>query len=258
MRVALKLGYNGIAYHGYARQPNVPTIEGEIISQLKAHNIITDPKTAHLRSASRTDKGVSSLGNVLAFNTSDPERINLQDLNKDLNDIFFTAKHVASDDFYPRYANKRTYHYYLLKKDHHEPDRIFETCQLFVGTHDFSNFSRIEPGKNPLRTLEKITLEQTDDFLIFCFCAQTFLWNQIRRIISAILQVEEHKTTFAQLKEALEKPQQKKDFLISPAPPLILAEVSYNSLTFLESSSAEKYKTDLLENLKLHLKKNSE
>ncbi len=258
MRVALKFGYNGITYHGYARQPNVPTIEGNIISHLKAHDIITNPKEAHLRSASRTDKGVSSLGNVLAFNTLDHERINLQALNNDLDDIFFTAKHIVSDDFYPRYANKRTYHYYLPKEDHYEPDRILETCQLFIGTHDFSNFSRIEPGKNPLRTLEKITLEQTEDFLIFCFCAKTFLWNQIRRIISAILQVEEEKTTSSQLKEALEKPQQKKDFRISSAHPLILTDVSYSTLTFLEDSTAEKNKADLLENLKLYLKKNSE
>jgi len=31
MRLALKIAYDGRAYHGYARQPNVKTIEGEII-----------------------------------------------------------------------------------------------------------------------------------------------------------------------------------------------------------------------------------
>lgn len=258
MRIALKFGYNGIDYYGYARQPNLPTIEGKIISQLKRHNLIANPKEAQLRSASRTDKGVSSLGNVLAFTTEEPEKINLEALNNDLNDIFFTAQQVVSDDFYPRYATLRTYHYYLLKQEHYEPDRLLKTAKLFVGTHDFSNFSRIEPGKNPLRTIEKITLEETDDFLIFSFCAQTFLWNQIRRIISAILQVEEHKTTPTQIKEALEEPKQKKDFRISPAHPLILTDVAYNTVSFFEHPTAEKNRRDLLEKIKAYLKKNLE
>lgn len=254
MRVALKFGYNGVSFHGYARQPDLPTIEGAIISHLKSHELITNPSKAQLRSASRTDKGVSSLGNVIAFNIKDTEHIDIESLNKNLFDIFFTSKHIVSDDFYPRYAHSRTYQYFLLKKDYYCPKRILETATLFVGTHDFSNFARIEVGKNPVRTIEEIHIKETTDFLIFRFCAQTYLWNQIRRIISAILQVEEHKTTQKEIQEALDYPMQKKDFRLSPPHPLILTDIHYNDLKFTEHSTAKKNKDALITTLKNHIK----
>jgi len=258
MRVALKFGYNGLSYHGYARQPHLPTIEGSIISHLQSHDLITTPTKAQLRSASRTDKGVSSLGNVIAFNTKDAEHIDIETLNKDLFDIFFTSKHIASDDFYPRYANSRRYQYFLLKKDYYCTKRIQETFMLFVGTHDFSNFARIEVGKNPVRTIDEIRLEETADFLIFSFCAQTYLWNQIRRIISAILQVEERKTTQKQIQEALDFPMQKRDFRLGPSYPLILTDVHYDNLTFTEHRTAKKNKDALIANLKNYIKNQAE
>ena len=34
MRIALKFAYNGIEFQGYARQPKLKTVEGEIIDSL--------------------------------------------------------------------------------------------------------------------------------------------------------------------------------------------------------------------------------
>ena len=34
MRIALKFAYNGQNFYGYARQPNLRTVEGEIIDLL--------------------------------------------------------------------------------------------------------------------------------------------------------------------------------------------------------------------------------
>ena len=84
MRVVIKFAYDGRKFHDYARQPQIKTVEGEIIKTLKNHDFIKNAKESHFRSASRTDKGVTALSNVFAFNT-----------NKSKNHIF----HILSDEF---------------------------------------------------------------------------------------------------------------------------------------------------------------
>ena len=60
MRVAVKIAYNGKQFLGYARQPLLKTVEGDIIQNLEKKGIINSAKEALFRSASRTDKGVSA------------------------------------------------------------------------------------------------------------------------------------------------------------------------------------------------------
>ena len=69
MRVALKIAYDGTRFHGYARQPNVRTVEGEILHSLRRAKLLDDPRAARFEGASRTDRGVSALGNVIAFDS---------------------------------------------------------------------------------------------------------------------------------------------------------------------------------------------
>ena len=80
MRLAFKFAYDGRKFSGYARQPNLQTIEGELIKTLIQHGFIKDTKQSHFRSASRTDKGVSALGNVIAFNTDCTKNIIIEEL----------------------------------------------------------------------------------------------------------------------------------------------------------------------------------
>ena len=51
------------------KQPKLRTVEGEIIKALTNSKIITDEKNAELKVASRTDKVVSAVGNVVTLNT---------------------------------------------------------------------------------------------------------------------------------------------------------------------------------------------
>ena len=69
MRIAVKFAYDGRIFHGYARQPHLKTVDGELINALMKYGIIHDTEESRFRSASRTDKGVSALCNVIASNT---------------------------------------------------------------------------------------------------------------------------------------------------------------------------------------------
>ena len=227
MRVAVKCAYDGRKYFGFARQPGLQTVEGEILHRLEKHGLIVDPKQSHFQYASRTDKAVSALGTVIAFDTASFSITHLKDLQKDEQRVLFYGWALVDADFYPRYAKLRVYRYYL-KKTTFSIDKILPILSLFTGTHNFSNFARIEESKDPLRTIENIVVTPTEHFFIIDFYAQTYLWHQIRRIISAVEKAAIGKITNDEVVHALTHPDEKVDFGVASAPPLILKDVVYD------------------------------
>jgi tRNA pseudouridine38-40 synthase len=227
MRVALKFAYDGNKFYGYARQPNLRTVEEELIMALIKHGFIEDTHDSFFRSASRTDKNVSAFGNVIAFNTDIPKKTILDILSDELKDIVvFGVKEVKSD-FNPRYSKYRHYCYYLKIKDLDE-SKIIKASSAFTGEHNFSNFARLESFKDPVRIIDNIVFSKVDEYLEIDFYAQTFLWNQIRRIVSALEKVGNGKLEKQDIAEALYNPYKKVDFGLAPAKPLILKDIVYD------------------------------
>ena len=241
MRVALKFAYDGKNFNGYARQPNLKTVEGAIIDLLVSHGFIQDTKESIFRSASRTDKGVSSLGSVVAFNTDKSINNILQELNINSKEVLFYGVKEVDPDFYPRYAKQRIYRYYLKNKGF-DVEKIISAASIFTGTHNFTNFARIEEGKNPERTIDNIVVSEKKQFFTIDFYAQTFLWHQIRRIVSAIEQLSSGKITDREIIEALENPEKKVDFRIPPPESLILLNVIYNFDFNIDSKELDRIK----------------
>ncbi len=227
MRIAIKFAYDGRKFQGYARQPQLKTVEGEIINIMVQHNLIKDPKESKFRSASRTDRNVSALGNVVAFNTQSQKKYAFQELKKSSNDILFYGVKEVEPEFYPRYAKQRTYRYYL-KNHNYELEKLLSVAALFTGEHNFSNFARVETDKNPIRTIDNIFVTERDDFFAIDFYAQTFLWHQLRRIVSALEKVIIGKIEKEQIIDALTNPGKKIDFGLAPAEPLILKDIIYD------------------------------
>lgn len=68
-RVAMKVAYLGHSYHGFVVQEEIEnTIEHQLFTALQLTRLVTDIESADYSRAGRTDKGVSSLGNVIALN----------------------------------------------------------------------------------------------------------------------------------------------------------------------------------------------
>jgi tRNA pseudouridine38-40 synthase len=227
MRLALKFAYNGKQFSGYARQPHQRTVEGELIQLLKKHGIIDNAKGACFRTASRTDRGVSALGNVCAFDVSFVKDSFLSEISDEQSVIFIYGMQQVESGFYPRHAKQRQYRYYL-RKDTLDVDAILSTAALFTGEHDFRNFARVEPGKNPIRIIDAIVIEEDKTFFIIDFYAQTFLWNQIRRMISALQKVGAGKLLKNQVHTALAHPENRVDFQLASPEPLLLKDVLYD------------------------------
>lgn len=227
MRVVIKFAYDGRKFHGYARQPNLKTVEGELIKSLVKYVFIEDTKESFFRSASRTDKDVSALGNVVAFNTDSSKKRILEKLSNEFSSILVYGIKDIEPDFNPRHAKLRHYVYYLPVANL-EIEKIISTSACFTGEHNFSNFARLESFKDPVRTIDNIIFTLEDDFLIVDFYAQTFLWHQIRRIVSALIKVGSSKLEKEQIIVALQNPDKKVDFGLAPAEQLVLRDIIYD------------------------------
>ena len=233
MRVALKLAYDGTLFYGYARQPNLKTVEGEIIKTCIETGLFHSIEDANPKSASRTDKGVSSLCNVFVFNTTYTPRevLSILSENLPLDTIIPYATTKVNNSFNPRHALLRHYRYYI-PKENRDINRIREISKVFLGLHDFTNFAKIEPGKTPNRKISNISIKLEGGLIVIDFYAPTFLWNQIRRIVSAILKAERGEITIEDISSALGNPNVRVDHGVAPAEPLILMDIRYKNISF--------------------------
>ena len=241
MNIALKIAYDGSCFHGYARQPNIKTVEGRLLEVLIEKQIIESVKKAQIRCASRTDKYVSALTNIVTFHSEvHPQEI-LNDLHDTFDSIYPYGITEVTEEFNPRYANKRTYHYFL-PKSLFLIEELNEALTLFVGEHDFSNFARVESHRNPVRTIDQIKISEQAEVIIVTITAQTFLWNQIRRMISAAIKYCKQKITLDQIKNALDRPETPVDFNLADPRPLLLYDILYPTLSFYETEKLKERK----------------
>ena len=160
---ALKIAYLGTNFHGFQRQPDFRTVEGEIIYTLKYLDLIDNTRDGRFRIAGRTDTGVHALGNVISFFSEKEIRIN-QINHKLPDDIKILAKAPVRYAFRPRYPYKRKYRY-ILFDDGLDFETMQEASQLFVGTHDFTNFSK-RIRRTPIRTIDEIKLTKENKLIL--------------------------------------------------------------------------------------------
>jgi tRNA pseudouridine38-40 synthase len=187
MRVALKLAYIGTEFHGSQIQPNVETVEGELFKALRKLEIIESPKSANYTCAGRTDAGVHALEQVVAFDTEKPNLAIPRVINSELPQTIWAWAHaeVPSDFDARRDAISRNYRYVMSGKDY-DISKIREASKLLVGTHDFANFSKSNGDKSTLRTIKKIDIRVDGEFSKIDVVGNSFLWNMVRKIVTAL------------------------------------------------------------------------
>jgi len=183
-RTAVKIAYLGDDFAGSQIQPGLRTVEGEVLSDLASINN-GDPD---MRCASRTDRGVNALGNVVVFNTRfDDPAILLKALNAVSDGVFYRSAAFVDQGFNPRHASERIYRY-VLPSDDMDVNAAKGCASLFVGEHDFIRFCK--QNDRPTRmNMRSVTVDEADGVLVIEFRSEYFLWNQIRRIAAAISSV---------------------------------------------------------------------
>ena len=222
MRVALKIAYDGRSFYGHQRQPDRRTIEGECIAALRSARLIRDPKEAFFRSASRTDRGVSAIGNVIAFDVSlEPEAV-LGAFNDKARDVWAWAVASVPDGFHPRHALERWYRYYLFEDI--PVDFLRKAAAVFVGVHDFQSFTKEEPLGE--LALDEIDVTSSEGAILIDVRARSFRRGMVRRIVAGMAAAAREEVALDDLRRALAGT--RRDFGSVPPEPLILMDVSYD------------------------------
>ncbi len=222
-RAAVKLAYDGRSFMGSQRQPGERTVESETIAALRSIGAIDSTLSSRFRFASRTDRGVSALGNVAAFDTSFSSRALLRAMNSAAEDVYFYGAAEVPATFSPRRAKGRWYRY-LLPARGLDPAKVAECGAAFQGRHDFHRFCKPD-GRSTVKALDSVQVAEADGILVIDIRGREFLRNMVRRMVASMSKVGEGKATVAEVRAALEG----KDVSFGLAPPegLTLMDIEY-------------------------------
>jgi tRNA pseudouridine38-40 synthase len=240
MRLGLKVYYDGRAFYGSQVQPDKRTVEGELLKALGKLGI----EVKNFQGAARTDRGVSALGNVYAF---DAERKPLpRALNSVLpSDLRALAVMEAPAEFNPRRdALEKVYKYFLYDRGY-DLEEIRRAAKLFEGEHSFHNFCKLEKGRNPVRCLKKIEVAEHGGVIVLTFLGQSFLWQMVRRLVTALRGAGEGRVSLEELRECLQGSCKRK-FPPSPPEQLMLWSVRYDFEFRDEGYSRNRLKREIL------------
>lgn len=247
MRIALKVAYIGTDYHGFQVQPDQKTVESELVRALEELNIINDRHGANYIAAGRTDKGVHALGQVVAFDTDNPEVAHPRAINSRLPATIWTwARAEVPHDFDPRRdALSREYRYIMCGK--YSISSLRSASILLKGTHDFSNFATPDKERTSTCKIEKIRIRAERDFTIMDIRANYFLWHMVRKIATAMKMVGCGVRDISWLEQMLNPSEFTEGLEPAPAYGLILKNVEYANVAWTEDTYTKKIISERLE-----------
>ncbi len=245
MKYKIVFSYDGSAFLGYAKQPNLKTIQGELEKNL---SLILN-ETIILSASGRTDKGVHALNQVASFNVSkvilNKDKF-LHSINKLLNEEIYVKKLVkVSESFDARFsAKKKEYRYYinlgefnpLLRKyelfinnKDFDVNRFIDGSKIFIGEHNFINFcSKDEDKDGFIRTIYDIKVIKKKKRLEISLIANGFMRYEVRKIIGTLIYYAQNKISIEKINDYLSKTE-KRDIVPFTASPfgLYLYKVYY-------------------------------
>jgi tRNA pseudouridine38-40 synthase len=202
--VKLTLEYDGTGFSGWAAQPGLRTVEGELRAALDG----VYPSWSGLAVAGRTDAGVHALGQVASFAAEGgppPERAAaaLNGLLPD--DVAALASEAAPDGFSARFsATGRSYRYRIWRRAVHSPlerrrahwaprpvdeAALAASAALVIGEHDFRAFTPTETQHESFRrVVREAAWERDGHVLAFTITADSFLRHMVRTLVGTMLE----------------------------------------------------------------------
>lgn len=202
----LVLEYDGSGFSGWAVQPGLRTVEGELRTALDR----VFPAWERLAVAGRTDAGVHALGQVASVSVPagpGAERA-AEALNAVLpNDVGVREAEPAPDGFHARFsARSRSYRYRIWRRCTASPFEharswwiarpldeaaLAESASRLLGRHDFRAFTPTESRPTTYeRTVLQASWARADDVLEFRLTADSFLRHMVRTVVGTMLEVE--------------------------------------------------------------------
>ena len=195
----LDLAYDGTDFYGYARQPGLRTVQGEIEAALAV--VFHTPIETDV--AGRTDAGVHARQQVVSFTAPWPvtERRVVGRLNRLVPpDLVVLSASDTDPDFHARFSAKsRTYRYRILNTPLPDPlmrrtqwhvpneldlDNMNQSASHLLGQHDFSSLCRRSEGRSRERTVLSAAWTRSGDLVEFSVTAVAFCHQMVRSMVA--------------------------------------------------------------------------
>jgi len=243
-RYKLIVEYDGRPFAGWQIQADQLTVQGLLTAAVEA---LSGDKTL-VQGAGRTDAGVHARAQVAhADLTKEWDTDTIRDaLNAHLrpHPIAILAAERAADDFNARTsAIRRHYLYRIINRRADltleagrawrvprplDAAAMHKAAQRLIGKHDFTTFRSTEcQAKSPVKTMDILKVERSDEDVYVIAVARSFLHNQVRSMVGSLVPVGEGKWSPDDLAKALEARDRAACGPVAPPDGLYLTKVEY-------------------------------
>ena len=258
VRLRLDVAYDGSEFHGWARQPGLRTVQGELEAALTV--LLRAPEQVRIACAGRTDAGVHARGQVAHADVPAGLWAALESRGADVpvrrlagvlpDDVRVRRVRPAPPGFDARWsASSRTYAYRvsdlpggadpLLRSHvlHHtgprngrlDVDAMNAAAVTLLGEHDFAAYCRRREGASTVRTLLELRWEREHDtgLAVMWIRADAFCHSMVRAVVGALLPVGDGRRPVAWPGQILVGARREPDADVAPPVGLCLEHVDY-------------------------------
>ncbi len=256
MRLRIDLAYDGTDFHGWAVQPGLRTVQGELSAAL---SLALRVPYVGITCAGRTDTGVHARGQVVHVDVDADALQRAAGRSRDLppealvrrlngiiaSDIRVRRVVEAPDGFDARFsALWRRYAYRIadnaetvdpLTRRHVlawpralDLDAMNEASALLVGRHEFASFCKQREGATTIRTLLDLHWTRDDHGLVVgAVRADAFCHSMVRSLVGCLMTIGEGRRPAAWAGEMLHAASRDPAVVVINAHGLTLEEVAY-------------------------------
>jgi tRNA pseudouridine38-40 synthase len=262
-RLRLDIAYDGSGFTGWAKQPGIRTVQGELEAAL-ATVFRRHGEPPMLTVAGRTDAGVHATGQVAHLDLTPAQLAQLRAehgrgpveptavLAKRLNgiaglrsDVYVSRVSIAPAGFDARFSPIwRRYEYRIadaraernpLVRGHTlwypavlDEQRMADAADELLGLHDWAAYCRPREGATTIRELQAFSWHRDETgVLIARLQADAFCHSMVRALVGAAVSVGEGKLGGSRLRSIRDEAQRTSEFKVMPAHGLTLVEVGY-------------------------------
>ena len=279
-RYRLSFSYDGTDFYGWAKQPGLRTVQGELLAALTVIFGEADDDFG-IRVAGRTDAGVHALHQQAHIELTRDQIDRLGRNRDDIADPTYLADRLnrilpqdlrvhtvapAAEGFDARFsAIFRRYRYRIADGaaannplEARYTLNVFQTLNTIdmqaaalevLGLHDFASFCRPRPGSTTIRELREVKVRRNPEagnVIEIELLADAFCHNMVRSIVGALIAVGKGQATSADVRATLERASRTQSYRVVAAQGLTLIEIGYPADDLLAQQA------ELAKNLRSH------
>ncbi len=239
--IKLVIEYDGTDFCGWQKQPNVRTVEGELVRALKD---LTGSEP-EIVAAGRTDSGVHAIGQVVNFSTL--SGLSAERLKNALNSVLPSDVRIVECSDVPLAFNSRfdakfrVYRYEIMLRPtsiwrryrwyikwNLNLDVMRKASEYLIGEHDFSSFTCKAEERSPWINMSEMWIKKLEpDGIALEFKANRFLRKMVRLIVGTLVEVGRGRMTPDTVCDILRAAAKARAGPCAPAHGLYLVRVEY-------------------------------